>query len=159
MPEVFVGIGSNDRPESSLRAAREGLAAQFESVRWSAVYRSAAAGAAAPDYANAVAAFVTALAPEELRRALRALEEACGRTRADASSVALDLDVLFYGQRVDPLERLPRPGAFAAPYVVVPLAELEPALVHPVLGTTAAAAARAADSSGVERDARFFDFG
>jgi 2-amino-4-hydroxy-6-hydroxymethyldihydropteridine diphosphokinase len=159
MPEVFLGIGSNLRPESSLRAARDALVAQFGAVRWSAVYRSAAEGAAAADYANAAAAFTTELAPIELRRALRAIEEACDRTRADATVVALDIDLLFYGQRVDPAERLPRPRAFVAPYVVVPLAELEPALVHPVLGTTAAAAVRAVDPAAVERDTRFFDFG
>jgi 2-amino-4-hydroxy-6-hydroxymethyldihydropteridine diphosphokinase len=159
MPEVFLGIGSNFRPESSLRAARQALAAQFGAVRWSAVYRSAAEGSAAADYANAAAALTTELAPGELRRAMRALEETCGRTRADATAVALDIDILFYGQRVDPEQRLPRSRAFLAPYVVVPLAELEPALVHPVLGITAAAAVRAVDPAGVERDARFFDFG
>jgi 2-amino-4-hydroxy-6-hydroxymethyldihydropteridine diphosphokinase len=159
MPEVFLGIGSNLRPESSLRAARAALEAQFGAVRWSSVYRSAAEGAAAADYANAAAVFATDLAPGELCRALRAIEEACGRTRADPATVALDIDLLLYGLRVDPTERLPRPLAFVAPYVVVPLAELEPALIHPVLGITAAAAARVVDPAAVERDARFFDFG
>lgn len=159
MPEVFLGIGSNFRPESSMRAAREALSARFGVVRWSAVYRSAAEGAAGGDYANAIAALTTELSPQELRAVIGAIEEACGRTRTDAAVVALDVDLLLYGQRVDPLQRLPRARAFTAPYVVVPLAEFAPALVHPVLGITAAAAARAVDASAVERDARFFDFG
>jgi 2-amino-4-hydroxy-6-hydroxymethyldihydropteridine diphosphokinase len=159
MPDAILGVGSNFRPETSLRAARDSLMARFGAVRWSPVYRSVAEGVGGADYANAVVAFATELAPRELRAALGAIEQACGRTRNDETIVALDIDLLFYGQRVDPLNRLPRARAFAAPYVVVPLAELAPALVHPVLGITATAAARAVDAALVARDARFFDFG
>lgn len=142
MPEVVLGVGSNVRPEAALRAARAALEAQFRAVRWSSVYRSAALGVAAADYWNAAASFVTELPLAELRARLRAIEEACGRQRVDAAVTELDLDVLFYGVCVDAQRRVPRPGAFAEPFVLVPLAELAPGLVHPVLGTTAESAAR-----------------
>jgi 2-amino-4-hydroxy-6-hydroxymethyldihydropteridine diphosphokinase len=142
MPEAFLGVGSNFHPEASLRAAHAALGAALGAVRWSSVYRSSAAGVAAPDYFNAVAVVATGREPAELRAALRAVEERCGRRRTDPAAVALDLDLLFYGQRVDAEQRLPRPRAFVEPYVVVPLAELAPGFVHPVLGTAAAVAAR-----------------
>lgn len=142
MPEVVLGVGSNVRPEAAFRAARAALEAQFATVRWSSVFRSAAQGVVAADYWNAAASFVTELPLAELRARLRAIEESCGRRRGDTAVTELDLDVLFYGACVDAQQRVPRPGAFTEPFVVAPLAELAPALVHPVLGTTADSAAR-----------------
>lgn len=141
MPEAFVGIGSNTDPARALRAAVAGLARRFGPIRVSAVYRSAAVGVRAADYLNMAAALVTTASVGELREALRALEAAAGRTRADPAVCELDLDLLLYGCRVDPAERLPRPGAFALPFVVVPLAELAPDLVHPLTGERCGAAA------------------
>ena len=59
-----------------------------------------------------------------------------GPTRADPAVCELDLDLLLYGSRVDAERRLPRPGLFVLPFVLVPLAELAPELVHPVTGET-----------------------
>lgn len=151
MPEVVLGVGSNVRPEAAFRAARAALEAQFAAVRWSSIYRSAAQGVAAADYWNAAVSFVTELPLAELRARLRAIEEACGRRRGDPAVTELDLDVLFYGACVDAQRRVPRPGAFTDPFVLVPLAQLAPALVHPVLGTTADSAARSLPPGAVVR--------
>lgn len=151
MPEAVLGIGSNFRPEATLRAAGATLALHFGAVRWSPVYRSAAEGVAAADYLNAVVAIETLLSPTELRAALRAIEADCGRRRADPAVTELDLDLLFYGQRVDAEQRLPRPGAFTLPFVLAPLAELAPGLVHPVLGATAGSAAQRLSAGTVRR--------
>jgi 2-amino-4-hydroxy-6-hydroxymethyldihydropteridine diphosphokinase len=70
----------------------------------------------------------------ELGEILRAIERAAGRQRTDPARCELDLDLLFYGGRVDAAQRLPRPGVLALPYVLRPLAELAPELVHPVTG-------------------------
>jgi 2-amino-4-hydroxy-6-hydroxymethyldihydropteridine diphosphokinase len=151
MPEALIGIGSNFRPEAKFQAASEALALRFGAVRWSSVYRSAAEGVAAPDYLNAVALIDTTRSPAELRAELRAIEGACGRRRADPTVTELDLDLLFYGQRVDAEQGLPRPGAFWLPFVLLPLAELAPKLVHPVLGATADSAARRLAVAAAER--------
>jgi len=151
MPEVVLGVGSNFHPEATLRAASGALALRFGAVRWSSVYRSAAEGVAAPDYLNAVAMIATSRSPAELRAQLRAVEAECGRRRADPAVIELDLDLLFYGQRVDAQQRLPRPGAFTWPFVLAPLAELAPQFVHPVLGVTALAVAGQLSAGAVER--------
>jgi 2-amino-4-hydroxy-6-hydroxymethyldihydropteridine diphosphokinase len=151
MPEALIGIGSNFHPEAAFQAASEAFARRFGAVRWSSVYRSAAEGVAAPDYLNAVALIATARSPAELCAELRAIEADCGRRRVDPAVTELDLDLLFYGQRVDAQQRLPRPGAFTLPFVLLPLAELAPQLVHPVLGATAGSAARRLAAAAAER--------
>ena len=134
MPEVFIGAGSNADPERRLRDARAELTRRFGPVRSSSVYRSAAGGIPAADYSNLVIAFPTKLSVDSLRDELRAIEALAGRARADAAVCELDLDLLLYGRRVDAVQRLPRPGLMTLPFVLVPLAELAPELVHPVTG-------------------------
>jgi 2-amino-4-hydroxy-6-hydroxymethyldihydropteridine diphosphokinase len=134
MPEVLIGAGSNADPERRLRFALAELGRRFEALRCSSVYRSAAAGGPAADYLNLVAAVHTELAVDAVRDELRAIETLAGRSRSDAAVCELDLDLLTYGRRVDAGRRLPRPGLFTAPFVLVPLAELAPELEHPVTG-------------------------
>jgi 2-amino-4-hydroxy-6-hydroxymethyldihydropteridine diphosphokinase len=144
MPEVFIGAGSNADPERRLRRALAELERRFGALRCSSVFRGPAVGVPAPDYFNVVVATATELAVDSVRAELRALETLAGRTRADPAVCELDLDLLVYGRRVDAERRLPRPGLFTLPFVLVPLAELAPQLVHPVTGERCAAAARAA---------------
>ena len=134
MPEVFIGAGSNSGPERRLRLAVSELERRFGPLRSSSVYRGPAVGVAAPDYLNLVVALETEHSVESLRDELRAIEALAGRTRADPAVCELDLDLLLYGRRVDAARRLPRPGVLALPFVLVPLAELAPQLVHPVTG-------------------------
>ena len=117
-----------------MRGALAELTRRFGSVRSSSVYRSAAVGVPAADYSNLAVAFSTELSVDALRDELRAIEALAGRARADSAVCELDLDLLLYGRRVDAVQRLPRPGLLALPFVLVPLAELAPELVHPVTG-------------------------
>ena len=142
MPEVFIGAGSNADPERSLRRALAELSRRFGPLRCSSVYRGAAVGVPAADYQNLVVALTTELAVEVLRDELRAIEALAGRGRIDPAVVELDLDLLLYGRRVDADLRLPRPGVFALPFTLVPLAELEPDLTHPVTGQSCRSALR-----------------
>jgi 2-amino-4-hydroxy-6-hydroxymethyldihydropteridine diphosphokinase len=150
MPELFVGAGSNVGPERALRCALLELEKRFGPVRCSSVYRSAAIGVPAADYLNVVMALSTEAQVDEVREALRAVEALAGRDRRDPTVCALDLDLLLYGLKVDARRRLPRPGLFVAPFVLVPLAELAPELVHPVTGQGCRAAAAAVDASLLE---------
>jgi 2-amino-4-hydroxy-6-hydroxymethyldihydropteridine diphosphokinase len=144
MPDVFVGIGSNADPVAALRAAVAALEERYGAVRCSAVYRSQAAGVPAAEYLNLVVALRTEEGIAVLREALRAIETQAGRQRADPAVTALDLDLLLYGGRVDAELKLPRPGLFTLPFVLGPLAELAPDLVHPVTGQSSSAAWRTA---------------
>jgi 2-amino-4-hydroxy-6-hydroxymethyldihydropteridine diphosphokinase len=134
MPEVFVGAGSNVDPERQLRNALAELERRFGAVRCSSLYRSTAVGVPAADYLNLVVALEAQLAVDSLRAELRAIEALAGRARADPAVCALDLDLLLYGNRVDAEQRIPRPGLLGSPFLLVPLAELAPELVHPVTG-------------------------
>ena len=100
MPEIFIGAGSNAGPERALRLAAAELERRFGEIRCSSVYCSAAVGARAADYSNAVIAIATRVAVAELRAALRAIEAAAGRTRTDPAVCELDLDLLVCGLRV-----------------------------------------------------------
>jgi 2-amino-4-hydroxy-6-hydroxymethyldihydropteridine diphosphokinase len=149
MPDVFVGAGSNADPVRALRLAVAEIERLFGASRCSRVYRSAAVGGpAAPlgsprraaDYLNVVLSLSTERDVDSVQATLRTIETIAGRSRADPAVCALDLDLLLYGACVDAPRRLPRPGLFAAPFVLGPLAELAPELVHPVTGERCRAA-------------------
>ena len=139
MPEAFIGAGSNADPERRLRLALTELERRFGPLRRSSAYRGPAVGRPAADYLNLVVALTTQSSVDELRDELRAIETLAGRTRVDAAVCELDLDLLLYGRRVDAERRLPRPGLLTLPFVLVPLAELAPELVHPITGEKLAA--------------------
>jgi 2-amino-4-hydroxy-6-hydroxymethyldihydropteridine diphosphokinase len=140
MPEVLIALGSNFEPVPALRLAVRALETRFGTVACSSVYRSAAVGSSAPDYLNLVARMATQVDADELRIALATIENEAGRTRTDPRVCRLDLDLLVYGECVDAARRLPRPGMFLQPFVVVPLAQLAPDLVHPLTGERCRAA-------------------
>lgn len=150
MPDVLVGAGSNAYPEHGLRLATAELAQRFGALRCSSVYRSESVGVPGPDYLNMVVAFVAAEPIELVRDALRAIEARAGRRRDDPSTCALDLDVLCYGECVDAVRRLPRPGTFSQPFVLAPLAEVAPELKDPLTGRTSRAAWQAAPRAVIE---------
>jgi 2-amino-4-hydroxy-6-hydroxymethyldihydropteridine diphosphokinase len=144
MPDALIGVGSNLEPESALRAAVAALEQRFGRVESSSVYRSPAAGLAAADYLNMVVRVATDAGVDALRADLAAIETATGRTRADPRVCRLDLDLLTYGGRVDAAQRLPRPGIYRLPFVLVPLAEIAPELLHPLTGERCSVASAAA---------------
>jgi 2-amino-4-hydroxy-6-hydroxymethyldihydropteridine diphosphokinase len=136
-----VALGSNlgDRRAYLLRAAaalREHLG--VSSVRLSSLYETAPVGGPAGQgpYLNAAAEVETTLPPEELLRLLLAVEAENGRVRTVADAPrTLDLDLLLYGDEVrsDPGLILPHPRMHERAFVLVPLAEIAPGRIHPVL--------------------------
>jgi 2-amino-4-hydroxy-6-hydroxymethyldihydropteridine diphosphokinase len=144
MPDVCVGLGSNDDPQGRLVDAVEALARELGALRRSSVYRSAAVGTPAPDYLNMAVAFRSDSGPDAVKALLMAVEAAAGRARTEprAALVALDLDLLLYGARVDAERRLPHPDVLRRPFVLAPLAELAPDVAHPLTGEALARAWR-----------------
>jgi 2-amino-4-hydroxy-6-hydroxymethyldihydropteridine diphosphokinase len=150
---AFVGLGANlGDARSTLAQALTELAALPDSrlVAASSFWRSAPVDASGPDFINAVAELDTALAPLALLHALQAIEQRHGRERPYRHAPrTLDLDLLLYGtcQIDSPELTLPHPRLHERAFVLRPLAELAPALVHPTQGAIAALLARTRDQT------------
>jgi 2-amino-4-hydroxy-6-hydroxymethyldihydropteridine diphosphokinase len=134
---AYVGLGANlgDRA-ATIAAATRALAALDSTRAWrrSALYRSAPLDAAGPDYLNAVMELHTTLGPQPLLAVLQAIEAEHGRDRPFRHAPrTLDLDLLLHGDtRLDAAElTLPHPRLHERAFVLVPLAELNPALRIP----------------------------
>ena len=153
MPEVFVGVGSNIEPEVNLRVALDELERRFAPLLVSSVYRSRAFGFDGDDFLNLVVGFGTPLAAVDVDAELSAIEYAGGRVRAAErfGPRTLDLDLLLYGRCADPALRLPRDDVRAYPFVLGPLAEIAPDLVHPIHGDRMADAWAATRGRSLER--------
>lgn len=140
MPRVFVAAGSNIDPERNLTAASREMASAFPDIRFSPWYRNRAVGFEGADFINFVAGFTTDLPIPDLVGRLRAIEERCGRPRAAPkwASRSMDLDILLYGDVVcdEPGLTLPRPDLLKRPYMLGPMADLAPEVVHPTANAT-----------------------
>ncbi len=135
MPKVYVAAGSNIEPERHLALAASELEREFPGVRFSPWYRNGAVGFEGEDFINLVAEFPTDLPVGEVRSRLQAIEARCGRPRGAPrwAPRSMDLDILLYGDAVsrDSALRLPRPDLLRRAYMLGPLAQLAPELVHP----------------------------
>jgi 2-amino-4-hydroxy-6-hydroxymethyldihydropteridine diphosphokinase len=141
---VFVAVGSNIEPEKNLVEAVRLLGGRVRRLRASRVYRSAPVGSTGqPDFLNAAVLLETDLAPRDLKfDILRAIERQLGRVRGGDKYAArtIDLDIALYGDRIldDPAGGLivPDPAVLSQAHVALPLADLDPAFVHPLSGET-----------------------
>jgi len=136
MPEIYVGVGSNVNAAANVTSAVAELMELFPGVQISSIYRSPAFGFAGDDFLNLVVRFVAATAPQALIDTLHDVERRAGRLRPNTGPGprSLDLDLLMYGSRVDAEWRLPHPDILRYPFVLGPLAELAPGLLHPLTG-------------------------
>jgi 2-amino-4-hydroxy-6-hydroxymethyldihydropteridine diphosphokinase len=138
---AYLALGSNlgDRV-ANLRAALDGLAGGFELLAVSRCYETEPAYVLEqPRFYNLACRTATRLAPLEALRFLKALETTIGRVPSQRFGPrAIDLDLLLYGAEVLNLPDLvvPHPRLHERPFVLVPLAEVAPEVLHPVLGQT-----------------------
>ena len=137
MTGVYVAAGSNVEARANLRCAIDELSRVFPGLRASPAYQNRAVGFDGEDFINLVVGFDTALSLAGVIAELRRVESLFGRAR-DARKWAprsMDLDILLYGDLVAnlPDATLPRPDLLKRPYMLGPLADIAPLLLHPVL--------------------------
>lgn len=141
MARVVLGLGSNRQRQqhinAGLRAIHDAYADAQQPLYCSRVFESAAVGFAGHDFYNCVVAFTS-------QQPLSAINEFCKHTerqyghRSDAAKFSprtLDIDILLYDDWVcqQPVN-LPRDEILTNAFVLWPLAELLPQLLHPVKG-------------------------
>jgi 2-amino-4-hydroxy-6-hydroxymethyldihydropteridine diphosphokinase len=139
---VYIGIGSNlgDRRANIVEAVeRMSQLAGTRVVRTSSLYESEPLGDAKTWFVNGVIELDTEQFVEPLLKMLLAIEEAMGRKRVKGKrwgSRIIDLDILLYDQDVIEKRTLkvPHPELHKRRFVLLPLAELAPQVVHPQLG-------------------------
>ena len=141
MTTVYLGLGANIEPYTSLQAGIIELRAAFAHVELSPVYLAPAVGMDGPDFLNMVVSFECPMSRSQLMAWIRATETKYGRQRsADSShkpsSHGLDMDLLLFGDLVDEQAKVPRPDILTCAYVLQPLADLVPDLMHPTQAKT-----------------------
>jgi 2-amino-4-hydroxy-6-hydroxymethyldihydropteridine diphosphokinase len=137
---AYVGLGANlgDREAAIREAARRIDAVRLSKIRetepWGVVDQ--------PRFLNAVAELDTSLEPRALLERLLAIERELGRVRGGGrwGPRTIDLDLLLYGERRidEPGLRVPHPRLHERLFVLEPLAELDPSLKIPAIGTVSA---------------------
>src|SRR5437868_12021322 len=140
---AYVSLGSNlgDRAGHLLLSVRGMLDAGLIVTRLSAIYETEPVDVREqPFFLNMVAELrVTIFSPEQTLARLLRIEYALGRRREIVRGPrTVDLDLLFFGeeQRATEFLQLPHPRLHERRFVLTPLAELAPQLVHPTLHRT-----------------------
>lgn len=136
MTLAYVSGGSNLETERSLPQAARELKANYPGARFSHCYRNEAVGFEGPAFINFVVELPVVGKASALRERLQRIERLCGRPDAAPrwSPRTMDLDILMFGDQVmdDHGLKIPRPDLLRWAFMLGPLAELAPGLMHPV---------------------------
>lgn len=144
---IYLGLGTNEgNKEENIRGAIEELshllgtptavATIIETEPWGFQSDNS--------FLNTVVAFKSTLAPEEILKATQEIERRLGRTKKSIdgcySDRPIDIDILLYGSRVieSPQLTIPHPLLHKRLFVLQPLAQIAPGLIHPILGKSIA---------------------
>ncbi len=139
---VYLGLGSNiGERQENLEKALDFLSQKLQVVKISSVYDTVPVGdIEQPRFLNLVCQAYTRLAPKELLVVVKGIESKLGRKPGKPDTPRpMDIDILFYGDKVIKTPELIIPHSKLAEraFVLIPLNEIAPDLVHPVNGKTA----------------------
>ncbi|MBI4353761.1 MAG: 2-amino-4-hydroxy-6-hydroxymethyldihydropteridine diphosphokinase [Candidatus Omnitrophica bacterium] len=144
MARVFLGLGTNDGDRlANISNAAQTLAVSgtIRLVQMATITETKPVGGPPQaDFLNTVLEIDTSLAPQELLESLKQFERHLGRVPSSQrwGPRVIDLDILLYDDRIvtEPQLVIPHPQMHHRRFVLEPLAQLAPALVHPVLKRT-----------------------
>jgi 2-amino-4-hydroxy-6-hydroxymethyldihydropteridine diphosphokinase len=139
--KVYLALGTNlgDRP-GNLRQALQKLRACANVEQVSRCYETKPVGYEdQPDFLNLTCCITTELAPLQLLRSLRDIEQQMGRQASFRNAPRpIDIDILLFDDLVVDFPELtiPHPRMSERAFVLAPLADIAPEIVHPILKLT-----------------------
>ncbi|MFC2072527.1 2-amino-4-hydroxy-6-hydroxymethyldihydropteridine diphosphokinase [Chloroflexota bacterium] len=138
---AYLGLGSNiGNRQGNLDKALDLLSQRLRVGQVSSIYDTEPVGNTnQPRFLNLVCQVHTRLAPLELLALAKGIELKLGRAPGTSNAPRpIDIDILFYGNQVieTPELVIPHPKLKERAFVLIPLAEIAPDLVHPVSGKT-----------------------
>lgn len=142
MNKTYLLLGSNmGNSQKQLSKAISIVKKKIGAVkRYSGVYKTAAWGNTnQPDFLNQIIVVETKLAASETMEMILVIEAAMGRIRTEKNAARIiDIDILFFNKNIVNEKDLiiPHPAIQLRRFVLVPLNELSPNFLHPVLQKT-----------------------
>ena len=136
MAWVYVSIGSNIDRYQHITASLDALDKHFENLLVSPVYESESVGFDGSNFLNLVAGFNSSKSVGELSDLLRKIEHDNGRRRGGPKfgPRSLDIDILTYDDIVGEIDgiELPRQEITENAFVLLPMKNIAPAIIHPL---------------------------
>ena len=140
MARIYISIGSNIDAEKNIRLAVHALEKHYGKLILSSVYESEAIGFDGDNFLNLVAGLNTKEDVHTVAATLHQIEDDNGRDRSGPrfSARTVDLDLLLYDDLILQNEALdiPRDEITKNAFVLLPLEEIAPQLIHPLSGKT-----------------------
>ena len=138
---VYLGLGSNmGNRQNNLDKTLDFLSQRLRVEQVSPIYDTEPVGDINQSrFLNLVCQVYTRLAAKELLTLVKGIELKLGRAPQTSNAPRpIDIDILFYGDQVvdTPELIIPHPRLAERAFVLVPLAEIAPELVHPLSGKT-----------------------
>jgi 2-amino-4-hydroxy-6-hydroxymethyldihydropteridine diphosphokinase len=137
---IYLSLGSNlGSREDNLKKAMDFIAHRLRLGKVSSIYDTAPVDIPQPRFLNMACQVSTTLPPAAMLALLQGFESMLGKIPGRSGLPRpIDIDILFYGDLIldGPDLKIPHPRLTEREFVLVPLVEIAPDLIHPVLKKT-----------------------